>query len=128
MNPMMEALNKRRGKGLDITIAVTPDKDKASKDSATPSSVEEEKPEMPEMDTGFGELEKLLATPEAREKAKEILSMHEAKEPVAEEGDENLDEELASSMSDYDKQDLEERNPRSLGERARKSSLERMRK
>jgi hypothetical protein len=50
------------------------------------------------------------------------LPMEEGAEPM------DMDQEMLSDMSDFDKQDLATRKPRSLGERARQAAMERMKK
>lgn len=134
MNPMQDALSKRRGKGLDLTISVGSPKD--DKTDIGPSSLKSDESEAPSEMMGeghegeLGQLAQILKNnPKALEYAKQLIAEAEPTEESPEEEaptDGNLDKELTSSMTDYDREDLEKRKPRSLGEAARKAAMGRM--
>jgi len=138
MNDMMkEALAKRKGKGLEISVAVGKPEEKTDMAPKAELSKEHGEEIMEGEKEEMSNLEKLAAlvkdNPEASalvakmleeqgEEMSEEKSIHgESEEPEAEEED---SEEMISGMSDYDKQDVMSREkPRSLMERAQKMAL-----
>lgn len=110
MDPMKDALAKRRGKGLDLTILLGGE---------------------PIM-TGQAKMndDSDMAPPPAEG---EESAMEEAQETPAEEDAEDndlesADKSLISGMSDYDKTSLQARKPKSLGEHARMGAMNRLKK
>lgn len=114
MDDMKQALQKRRGKGLDLTILL----------GGEPllSIQQDDK-------NGNGDL-----APTVKDKPG-MLGGDDQTIPGQDDGtmssDGNTDDSdamMTSDMSDYDKQDLMNRKPRSLGDRARMDAMNRMKK
>lgn len=127
MNPMKEALQRRRGKGLDLTIAVgspSPKEEQEENPDVLPTSKEEGDGEM---GAKLSQLKELLMDPALKQQAMKMIMEEGSEEEDQEEseGMGSVDDEMMSSMSDYDKKDLMQRKPKSLGEYARKAALER---
>lgn len=102
-DPMRKILAQRRGQGIDINIIL------ADKDDENKNTDLAPKPAQPMM--ADGKMQDPMATPE-----------------MPGQGDVNIDTDMLEGMTDHDKQDLEARKPRSLGERARQAALGRMKK
>lgn len=117
MNDMMkEALAKRKGKGVAVEIAIGKPE---SKTDMAPSSDSESAIE----DTEMSDLQKLSELVKDNPEASALVAkmMGSQEEEMKEEGSED---EMTSSMSDYDKKDVMDREkPRSLMERAQKEAL-----
>jgi hypothetical protein len=109
MDPMKKALAMRRGQGIDIKIIVgESDEEQEKKTDLAP------KPAMPESEV-----------------AEDGQAPLEAMDPKAmPQGVENaeMDAEMLDKMSEFDKQDLSSRKPRSLGEYAKKAAMGRSEK
>lgn len=111
MNPMKEALSRRRGKASDLSIIIG-------------------LPEGAQVGVGAPEEKQTdLAPPPAAPEGEEEISPEEvvAKpglpeenlEEPAEDGSEEMREEMMSRMSPQDMEDLKSRKPRSIGDRAK---------
>lgn len=111
MDPMKKALAMRRGQGIDIKIIVG-ESDGDKKTDLAP------KPESP---LASGADMKPIAAGSPMDQAVQG-------QPMEGHEDSEMDAEMLSQMSDFDKQDLAERKPRSLGERARQAAMERSKK
>jgi hypothetical protein len=108
MDPMKEAMKRRRGQGFDITIMVNdkPVGDDKTSDLAPP-------PAKPEMEA--------VSPLEAEGEVPQELAAEE--DPAA------LDEAMLSGMTDHDKAQAEApHKPKSLGDRARMAMMGRLKK
>ncbi len=119
-DPMKEALNRRRGKGVDMTILL----------SGLPEGVQVNSAEIKNADDPTSDL-----APKGDDMAEESqespeVEQHEQAEPEA--GEENhgeaMDQEMTKDISDFDKNDLMNRKPRSLGDRVKQAAFGRMSK
>ncbi len=108
LDPMREALKRRKGKGIDITITVDPEGGVEQKDTDLAPKGEALQGE----DEGLGKL----------------MPGQEQEPQLDGEDDLAMLEELTGDMTDYDKQQAMEpgRKPMSLGGRARTDALGRM--
>lgn len=101
MDPMKHALAKRRGKGIDLTISISPSKDDEKSSDLAP------KGDVP---------------PEPADGEGVALS------PVNPEPHDDMDAQMLGGMSEHDLHDMKGRKPRSLGERAKQGAMQRMQK
>lgn len=111
MDPMKKALAMRRGQGIDIKIIVG-ESDGDKKTDLAP------KPENP-LASGADMKPIQAGSPMDQMVQDQQAQGHE---------DADMDAHMLSQMSDFDKQDLSARKPRSLGERARQAAMERSKK
>jgi len=105
MNPMEKALAGRKDKILTITISAGEPEEGAAHEAA--ESAEFEK----------GEME------EAKEMAPKVVEPMSDEHPVEAKEIEDMKAQMMGSMSDGDKEDLKNRKPRSLMERAQQAAL-----
>ncbi len=115
MDPMKEALNRRRGKGVDVTILL----------NGLPEGVEVGNAEVQNADDQNSDL-----APKG-EQDSELPEHGEGTQPEEQEvdasaGDDEMGESITSGMSDFDKEDLQNRKPRSLGDRVKLAAMGRM--
>lgn len=134
MNPMKDALGKRKGKSLDLTIMMgSPEEDKKDNSSDLAPKGSEMKDEAQEMGQEKSEDEKLMQLmsmlkdkPEAQSLVQELLSANQP-DPSAmpsESDHEAFGKSVVSDMGDMEKSDLASRTkPRSLMERAKMDQL-----
>lgn len=109
---LMEALKRRQGKGIDLTIMVgTPKKEGEHEDEEQDEALLAEKlGKEDESEEGHDTeaLPDMNAEPEHRDEAQ----------------DKKLFAEMMGKMSDYDKERLKSGKPRSLGDRVKKAMME----
>lgn len=141
MNPMKEALAKRRGKGIEVAVEIGKPaaKEEEKTDMAPAVEPEAAQPAAPVEGQPVDEMaqlqklaEMVKENPEASAIVASLMQAESAEcapEAAEQEEEPGIDEELTSDMTDYDKQDVAGREkPRSLGERAKKAALERLNK
>jgi hypothetical protein len=134
-DPMKEALNRKRGKGIDLTIAVgspqgEPDgddkSDLAPKTKTDPSAdPEAEEGDAPHEDKLIQLMEQLKEQPEMVDMFQKMLNEQQNPDPSQ---DQVMQESVEESMTPNDQQDLKDRKPRSLGDRVKQAALSRMKK
>lgn len=110
---MSEALAKRRGRGLDLTIIMG---------GGNPNEVGSEK-----KDTGLAPdvKDKMIAH---EEKELELMKQDKLPQEILEEEKEEMAEygPLFENVSDYEKQQIAQSEPKGIGARARKMAMEKM--
>lgn len=112
MEQMKKVLALRQGKGIDIKIIVGESEDeKEKKTDLAPKPKMEEEDESKELEMPISKDMQLEVEP--KEDEEEMNGM------------EDMDKAVMSDMTDYEKEDLAGRKPRSFGERVRQAAMKR---
>lgn len=119
---MLEALKRRRGKGMELTIMLGQGPMSEEEMEQNSNKSDDMAPEM-KMQSPEGEDPHVEVEMESPEMHEQEVQMGEEDNKEFKKGDEDLDEEVLGQMSDYEKQRSMSAKPKSLMERARQAAL-----